>query len=356
MGTAAVRALALRGRHTLLLERFTFGHAKGSSGGPTRIFRHAYHAERYVHLSVQARPAWDELQRAAGEELLRVTGGIDVGPAALPRARLLRTAGIPVERMTGAQAGERWPAMTLPADADVVFQRDGGVVRAARTVQVQARLAAEAGADLRQEVTVERVTPSERGVEVVTDIGEIIRAPVGVVTAGPWAAGLLGTAGMSLALRPTLEQATYFSLDPSRSLPTVIDWFSDAEHPPYLVPDPFDPGGFKVGLHMSGLTTDAESRGFDADPVRVETARAWVEEHIEGAKALQRTETCLYTVTPDEDFVLDRIGPLVVASPCSGHGFKFAPFFGGAIADLATGVAPPFSIEAFRANRPALRA
>ena len=93
MGTAAARNLAMRGRRTLLLERFTFGHDKGSSGGPTRIFRYAYHAPGYVRMAMQARPAWDELQEAAGEELLRITGGLDVGPAALPRADLLEAAG-----------------------------------------------------------------------------------------------------------------------------------------------------------------------------------------------------------------------------------------------------------------------
>ena len=143
MGTAAARNLAMRRRRTLLLERFTFGHDKGSSGGPTRIFRYAYHAPGYVRMAMQARPAWDELQEAAGEELLRITGGLDVGPAALPRAALLEAAGAAVERWSAGQVQERWPSLHLPDGADVVYQPDGGVVRAARTVQVQARLAAE---------------------------------------------------------------------------------------------------------------------------------------------------------------------------------------------------------------------
>ena len=356
MGTAAARNLAMRGRRTLLLERFTFGHDKGSSGGPTRIFRYAYHATSYVRMAMQARPAWDELQEAAGEELLRITGGLDVGPAALPRAELLEAAGAAVERWSAGQVRERWPSLHLPDGADIVYQPDGGVVRAARTVQVQARLAADAGADVREETTVRSVTPEGERARVLTETDESFEAPVVVVAAGSWAAPLLRPAGFDLVLRPNLEQATYFSLAPEHALPTVIDWFTDEAHPPYLVPDPFEPGHFKVGLHMAGPPTDAETRTFDPDPVRVGAVRRYVRERIEDAADLDRTDTCLYTITPDEDFVLDRVGPLVIASPCSGHGFKFVPLFGQAIADLATGEPTPFPTDAFRADRAALQA
>ena len=128
MGTAAARELAERGRETLLLERFTPGHANGSSGGPTRIFRYAYHRDDYVRLVGLARAAWHELEVAAGEQLLQVTGGIDVGAEALHRADLLEAAGIPVERLRGADVRERWPALRLPANADVMFQPQGGVI------------------------------------------------------------------------------------------------------------------------------------------------------------------------------------------------------------------------------------
>ena len=138
----------------------------------------------------------------------------------------------------------------------------------------------------------------------------------------------------------------------------MIDWFYDEAQPPYLVPDPFegDPGHFKVGLHHSGPATDADGRSFDGDPARVAREHAWVDRHIDAAVAIGRTDTCLYTLTPDEDFILDRVGPVVVASPCSGHGFKFVPLFGRLIADLATGATPAFPLEPFALDRPGLRA
>lgn len=355
MGTAAARELAGRGRATLVLERFTPGHSNGSSGGPTRIFRYAYHRLDYVRLVIAAREAWHELEAAAGEQLLRVTGGIDVGPQALERADLLEETGVPVERLLGADARGRWPSLRLPAEADVVFQPQGGVVRAAPTVIAQARLAADAGATVRSEITVTDLVGRGNGVEVRTEHGETFGAPVAIVAAGAWAGPLLARAGIEVSLRANLEQSTYFMLeDPGAALPTVIDWLEHAQKPPYLVPDPWEAGSFKVGLHRAGPPTDADTRTFDPDPARVSRAIDYVTSHVPAARATERTDTCLYTITPDEDFVLDRIGPIVVASPCSGHGFKFVPLFGRALADLAMGAEPAFDRTAFRIDRPAL--
>ncbi len=353
MGTAAARELAGRGRATVVLERFTFGHANGSSGGPTRIFRYAYHRGEYVRLAMQARGAWHELEDASGERLLRVTGGIDVGPEAGARASLLEAAGATVERLHGADVEERWPGMRLPHDAEVVFQPDGGVLHAAPTVMAQARLARTAGADLREGTVVTDFERGSDGVVVRTAGDETFWAPVAIVAAGAWAGPLLARSGVDVPLRPNLEQSTYFTAD-GVAFPTVIDWLADAEHPPYLVPDPWEPGSFKVGLHKAGPVTDPERRSFVPDPDRVDRVVRYVDAHVPAATPTGRTDTCLYTLTPDEDFVLDRIGPVVIASPCSGHGFKFVPLFGRALADLATGAEPAFDRSAFRLDRPGL--
>jgi sarcosine oxidase len=189
---------------------------------------------------------------------------------------------------------------------------------------------------------------------VHTADGESFEARVAVIAAGAWAGSLLAGVGIHVPLRPNLEQSTYFSLDADPPLPTVIDWLEDPAHPRYLVPDPWAPGSFKVGLHMAGPETDPETRSFEPDPVRVDRVVDYVTAHVPGAEPTDRTDTCLYTITPDEDFVLDRVGPIVVASPCSGHGFKFVPLFGRALADLALGVEPSFDRSPFRVDRPAL--
>jgi sarcosine oxidase len=361
MGTAAARHLALRGRSVVLLERFAFGHANGSSGGPTRIFRLMYHTPGYVRLAAQARPAWDELEDAAGEPLIRVTGGLDLGPEGQARAALLEAEGIAIERLDVQEIAERWPSLRLPPGIEAAFQPDGAVVRAEHTVRAQARLAAAAGADIREGTRAVAIMPDGDGVEVPTDRDEVLRAPVAVVAVGPWAPSMLATAGIRLPLRPTSEQATYLAQATPSPLPTMIDWRREHPYPPYLVPDPFSPavasdtGHLKVGLHMSGpvVDPDREPPGTDAD--RVDRVRSYARTTLRDVTLTGRTDTCLYTVAPDEDLVLDRVGPLVVASPCSGQGFKFVPLFGRAIADLAVGEPPPFDVTPYRVDRPALR-
>jgi sarcosine oxidase len=135
----------------------------------------------------------------------------------------------------------------------------------------------------------------------------------------------------------------------------VIDWDAAPHQPPYIVPNPFAPGEIKAGAHLSGPDVDPDRRSFEADAAREARIEDWIRRRVSPAPALTRTETCLYTTTPDEDFVLDRIGPLVIGSPCSGHGFKFAPLIGEVLADLATGDAPQIPLDRFRADRPALR-
>jgi sarcosine oxidase len=361
MGTGAARHLAARGRSVVVVERFGFGHANGSSGGPTRIFRLMYQTRDYVRLALQARPEWDELQEAAGEQLLKVTGGLDVGPEADVRAALLEAEGLPIERLDAREVSERWPSLVLPPGEELVFQPDGGVLRAEHTVRAQARLAAAAGADLRPDTRVTEIVPTADDVEVVTDRGETLHAPVAVASVGPWASSLLGGGGIELPLRPTLEQATYFVQTSPSPMPTLIDWRPEHPNPPYVVPDPFAPakstdtGHLKVGLHMSGPTVDPDRPPVEPDTDRIERVRSYVDATLRGTRPTGRTDACMYTIAPDENFVLDRVGPLVIASPCSGHGFKFVPLFGRAIADLAVGDPPPFDVSPYRIDRPAMR-
>ncbi len=355
MGTATARSLAARGRHTVLLERFRVGHANGSSGGPTRIFRLTYHDPEYVRMARHALRAWSDLEAAAGEPLMIRTSGLDVGNGGRSSAEALRAAGESLEYLSPAAVRERWPALRFRTDTEIFVQEDGGVCRAERRVLAQARVAAELGAIVREDTVVDRLAPAGDGVEVVTDHGEALRAPVAVVTAGPWAGRLLADAGTTLPLVPSFEQVTYFELEDPSPLPTVIDWNADPVRTPYWVPDPAEPGHFKIALHMSGPPVDADARGFDPDPARVEAVERYAADRVAGHRPTGRTDTCLYTNTPDEDFVIDRVGPLVVGSPCSGHGFKFVPFIGEQLARLAVGEPPEIDLRRFSSTRPSLQ-
>jgi sarcosine oxidase len=354
MGTAAARALSARGRAVVLLERFTFGHIRGSTVGQTRNFRLTYHDPVYVRMARRALERWRQLEDEAGLELMRVAGGLDVGDATEGSARALEEAGVRFERPSGADVAERWPMLRFPEGSSFVYQPDGAILRASEIVRALARLAAGHGADLREETVAESVIPFGDGVEVRTADGGIIRAPAAIVAAGAWAGPLLGTARIPVSLRPTLEQSTYFETE-SSGIPTVIDWDETPAQPPYIVPDPFTPGEIKAGAHLSGPVVDPDTRSFQPDEAREGRIVDWVGRRLTSAARPSRTETCLYTTTPDEDFVLDRVGPLVIASACSGHGFKFTPLIGEVLADLAVGETPEVPLERFRADRPALR-
>jgi sarcosine oxidase len=354
MGTAAARALSSRGRSVTLFERFTFGHARGSAAGTTRNVRLTYHDPLYVRMARLAFEAWRTLEADAGAELLRVVGGLDVGDATDTAAAALDAAGERFERPSAEEVAERWPMLHFPDGSRFLFQAEGAVVRSREAVLAQARIAARDGAQLRQETTVRSIAPAGDRVHLVTTAGDLVEAPTAILAAGAWNGPLLLGAGIDLPVQPTLEQSTYFEEGPE-GLPTVIDWTASTTQPPYLVPDPFTPGAFKTGIHRSGPPVDPDGRSFDPDPVREGLAVSWVGSLLAAPVRLRRSETCLYTVAPDEDFVLDQVGPVVVASPCSGHGFKFTPLIGEVVADLATGAAPRIPLDRFGLDRQALR-
>ena len=356
MGTAAAQALSSRGRAVLLLERYTFGHGNGSSGGSTRNFRLTYHDPVYVRMARLALDRWRRLESEADIELLEVIGGLDVGAATDESAAALDAAGESFERPSVAEVTERWPVLRFDQGSAFLYQPEGAILRAGEAIGAQVRLARASGAELRERTIVDSVRPVGEGVELVTSDAEVIHAPVAIVAAGAWAAPLLRNAGIHLPLRPTLEQSTYFAMEEKgSSIPTIIDWDAAPSQPPYLVPNPFRPGEFKAGSHLSGPVIDLPTRSFDPDADREAETIEWIGERLAAPSRFLKTETCLYTTAPDEDFVIDRIGPLVVASPCTGHGFKFAPLVGEVLADLATGEPSPIPLERFRADRPALR-
>jgi sarcosine oxidase len=350
MGTSAARWLAKRGLDTLLLERFELGHARGSSGGTTRIFRLTYEHPDDVRMARASLEEWRALEAEAGETLLHTTAGLDLGEASRPSAEALEAAGEPFEYLPVEAVHERWPGLRLAPGTVAFVQEEGGVCMAERTVRAQARVAERLGAVVLEGTGVERIVATGTGAEVIAG-GETHRARVVVVSAGPWAGPLLRAAGIDLPLVPSLEQVTYFALEQPSPLPTVIDWSVNPPHTPYVVPNPEEPGAFKVALHRSGPPVDADARTFDPDPERVAGVTEYVASRFAPHRPAGGTDTCLYTNTPDEAFVLDRRGPVVIGSACSGHGFKFAPLVGRILADLATAQPAPLAIDRFLCHR-----
>ncbi|MEX0991885.1 MAG: FAD-dependent oxidoreductase [Actinomycetota bacterium] len=362
MGTATSYALAVRGVKTILLERFRLGHLRGSSGGPTRIFRLAIAEPRYAQMAVPALEAWRSLERVAGQPLLVTTGGLDIGEKTERAAESLESIGAPFEWLTTADARERWPGMRFEDGEEILFHPGAGVCYAERTVLALAGLATERGAEIREETPVAWLDVDADGVQVSTEGGETLKAPVAVVTVGSWAGPMLREVGIDLQLTPTVEQVSYFRLETPSPLPTVIDWSAAVpasegfqSRGPYAVPDPEHPGDVKLALHMSGPPADPAEGPFEVDPARIEEVAAWAARRFAPLVETHPAHTCLYTRTPDHDFVIDREGPLVIGSPCSGHGFKFGPLIGELLADLATGASPTVDLFGFSASRSGVR-
>ena len=333
MGSAAAWWLARRGRDVVLLERFEPGHVRGSSHGGSRIFRLAYDDPQYVHLAREALAGWRELEADAGEDLLDLTGGVDHGEvAAVERvAAAMAGSGAAFELLPPAGAAERWPGLRF--EGQVLFSPEGGRCRSDATVAALQRRVAELGGDVRFETPAETVVPAGDGVEVRT-AGGTWRADAAVVAAGSWLSQLAGDVPGLPPLEVTQEQVVHF---PTASGAPALETWPSFVHRGSWIYGLATPGeGVKAAEHHTGPRVDPDTRSFDPDPDGVERVRRYAAEWLPGVVPEPvSVTTCLYTTTPTEDFVLDRVGPVVVASPCSGHGFKFTPEIGRLVAGLA---------------------
>ena len=340
LGSAAARSLGARGVAAVLLEQFEPGHARGSSHGATRIFRLSYPDPGYVRMAVRAGEAWARLEREAGERLLLRTGGLDAGPGAAGCAAALAECGVDHEWLAEPQIGARFPQIAAHPGERMLYQPDSGVCLAEATVAALQRLAQRDGVQVRPRTQVLRID-TDCGRAVLHTAGGDICARVAVVAAGPWLAGLLaGAVARVPRLSATLQQVRYFApAGPGdASWPTLIEWPSAAPSW-YVVPRAGGAPGVKVAAHVPGREVDPRDGPFGRiDPALEEAAASYVRSRLPGLRpAGFAPETCLYTMTADEDFVLDREGPVVVAGGCSGHAFKFGPLLGEVLAGLALG-------------------
>ncbi len=368
MGSAACWQLAQRGQRVLGLERFDIPHVMGSSHGVSRIIRLPYHEHpAYVPLLLRAYELWDAIERATGTALLVTTGSVDGGPqdgalfaGALASARLH---GLPHEVLTGSEVNERFGGYRLPAATRAVFQPRGGLLASERAIVAHVIAAQAAGADIRAR---ERVLgwdahPSGEGVVVRTDKGCHEAARL-VRTAGAWM-GELAAPLRSLAVPERQVLAWLQPRRPALFTPERFPVFNlELEEGRYYGLPIYEVPGFKFGrYHHRGETAAADSARRDVDAEDERLLRQFAERYFpDGAGPTLAMRACLFTNTPDEHFVLDRHPEhpqVVLASPCSGHGYKFCSVVGEILADLATGDgATRHDIGFLRLGRPALDA
>ncbi|HKO25766.1 MAG TPA: N-methyl-L-tryptophan oxidase [Chloroflexota bacterium] len=360
MGSSTCYHLARRGKRVLGLERFGIPHTRGSSHGYTRIIRLAYYEHpSYVLLLRRAYELWREIQEVAGEQLLYITGSIDAGPADewvfKGSWESCKLHDLPHEVLTAAEVQRRFPGYHLSADTLALLQPDGGFLRPERCIVAYVMAAQDLGAEIHGYEQVLEWQPLASGVRVRTD-RDVYEAEKLVVSAGAWNGDLLDC--LQGVLTPERQVLAWLQ-------PTRPDYFRPERFPVFnlLVEEGrfygfpvFDVPGFKVGKyhHLEEVSAadavDREVHDYDERLLRGFAARYFPD----GCGPTMNLATCLFTNTADKHFVIDvhPIYPQVsFASPCSGHGFKFASVIGEIMADLSDLGGTRHDISLFRLER-----
>jgi sarcosine oxidase len=345
VGAAAAWSLARAGVRVLLLEAFERGHDRGSSHGATRIFRHGYPEADYVGLSVEALRGWRALERASGRRLLDATGAVDHGDVRVLRsiAEAQEAAGLPYQWLTAAEASGRWPGLRF--EEHVLFSPGGGRLHADAALDALLDAAAQAGAELRFGVRVAGVEEAPGGGIHVTASDGVHTADRVVTAVGSWTPGLLGpwlsAHGAALpAITVTEEQPAHFPLlagpaADEKAWPSFVHHPTDDTQPSaYGLLTPGE--GVKIGFHGAGPAVDPDDRDRTIDQGRLARLQKYAARWVPGVDSTRPDAiSCLYDSTENEDFVLDRVGSVVVAAGFSGHGFKFGPALGDVLSRLA---------------------
>lgn len=343
MGSAAAAHLATRGVRVLGLDAYHPPHTEGSSHGKSRVFRAAYfEAPEYVPLVRRAMTLWRELEEQSGQSLITITGGLCFGA---PDTRLVagtlasaRTYGLRYDYLDAEEVNRRFPAFTLSPEQYAVYEPDAGMLAPEPCVAAYLDLARAHGASLHMDEPVRRWEPDGEGVRVTTDHGSYQAARL-IIAGGAWAGDLLAELGLPLTVWRILH--VHFEPDDEARFglgrcPWAIWQVPEGIYASFTAL----PGhGVKFGRHDIGEVTTPQEIRRSVNSAEVASLRQQLNRFLPGAGGpVLDTMTCMYTVTPDRHFVIDRYpdAPQVtLACGFSGHGFKFASVVGEIVADLA---------------------
>jgi sarcosine oxidase len=359
MGSSTVYQLALRGQRVLGIDQFTPPHAFGSSHGKSRIIREAYFEDPlYVPLVKRAYHGWAELQARSGKRVLTRTGGLMIGAPDSTVVRGARASAVeynlPYEELDSNEVHSRFPALRPSEDSVAIWEPRAGVLEPEAAIDAQLSIARSARAELRFGEKVTKWRATSDGVEVTTHTGTHTAAKL-VISAGAW----LGDLVPELRLPLTVERNAVYWFDPRVKGELTPDKLPIFIHE--YAPDQTWYGfanfgdGVKVALHHQGEPTTAQTVRRAVSDEEVEGIRALIRRYLPGADGpLRSTSVCVYTNTPDQDFILDahpEHPSVLIASPCSGHGFKFSIAIGELIADDLMGERRRFDLAPFRITR-----
>ena len=354
LGSAAAWSATRRGLSVVGFEQFELGHARGASHDSSRILRHSYHTPHYVGLTFAAYDAWAQLEADSGVSLVTQTGGIDLFPpgASIDMATYtssLDAHAIGHEVLDNAALRERWPQFTPPEGTLSVFQERSSIVPAALGTSTMQWLARERGATLHDGTRVEAIIPDTDGVTLITSMGAYT-ADVVIVTADAWASSLIAPLGWPIPLTVTEEQFTYVDIDdPADYAPERFPLWIWMDDPGYYGFPCYGESRIKAAQDCGGPVVTGDARSMEPDEQMLDRLMGFLRANFRGIGAPVRSKRCLYSLTPDRDFVLSPVPghERVIVGLGAAHGFKFAPAFGHMLTDLALGgpVDPVFSLD-----------
>jgi sarcosine oxidase len=364
IGSAAAYRLARRaGPDVLGLEQFDIGHDRGASQDHSRIIRLSYHSSTYVRLAIDAYQAWSVLERDSGRKLIVKTGGLDLWPpgAAIPiddYTAAMAACGVAFELVDGPEVMRRWPQFRLDDATVGAYQADGGIALAAKCNSAHIAMARAYGATLLDNHRVTSV--HETGNEIEVACGrDVFRGSKLIVAADAWTNEILSTWNLRLPLTVTQEQVTYFSVPrPHDFAPERFPIWIWMDEPSFYGIPVYGEAGPKTAQDVGGREVSPETRTFEADHHALQRVIRFLESHIPGGLGpVIHTKTCLYTMPPDRDFVVDNVpgADNVLVALGAAHGFKFAALFGQILEELAIDGNTSTDLSLFKIDRPILK-
>jgi sarcosine oxidase len=364
IGSAAAYWASRRlGNEVVAIEQFELGHARGGSEDHSRIIRLSYHTPEYVDMARDAYRAWEQVEVDSGEPLVLRTGGLDLAPIGASigldsyRASMTAT-GVEFEELEADEVMRRWPEWRLEDGVSALFQPQSGIAMASRANAAHRRVARENGAQLMEGLEVSGIRENDG--EIVFEVdGRVHRAGSLILAAGAWTGTVLHRLGVRFPLEVTLEQVVYMR-------PPVLSGFHPSRFPIWIWMDEPNFYGFpvfgepavKIAWDRCEIVTDPDKRSFVPREDVTEAVRRFAGAHLPGAIGpVHLAKTCLYTLTPDRDFIVDRVPGTehIFTAVGAGHAFKFASLLGELLVELALDGVAHRDISAFEATRPILR-
>ncbi len=359
MGSATAYHLAKSGADVLVLEQFQRGHTFGSSHGETRIIRFFYDKPFYTELMKTAYAEWRDLEAVSGKRLLFITGSVSLGKSGNQYTTAVRqsldAAGVASEWWDAKQLTERFSQFRVSNDMDILWQKDTGFLYASECVLTHLQLAEQHGTEIQEKTPVGRIDWQADVPTVYTEDNQF-RGKKVVVTAGAWTTSLLKE--LNLPLTVTKQQVCYYipTIAAERFLPNQFPVFTEITTDNefmYGIPF-FHKKGVKVARHGMGQTVSPNACNRTPDSDYIERMDTYLSERIPELGNTVHAEVCLYTETPDEDFIIDahpHCPNIFIAAGFSGHGFKFCSLVGRIMSELALAGETAFDINPFRINR-----